>query len=613
MASFTNNSVSAGAGGAGAGGAANEELEENKTNILILGHGAIDSNKFIIIPEHIDLTFYTNKGESFITKFNKFIISKKGDKNHYIKEKTLLNDMNISLNNIFQYDNKINTYSDVINIENTHIIGFSGIISTKKITPINMLPNEIYNSYNIHKIKIIHDMISIEELKTIIKFDPKYIQDTYIEELKSILNRLVKISKLYDVNILELARKYNIKTNITQYISLNQNNKFELNSNNLKKLNNYKEIDTLVKELIILFNKNEIKNQNIYKTIKYNIDIIFNNYNFAKKKFLLFINILQFIYSDFYKPSKYSFIFKHFMEELPDSLYIFDKENIVLGYNNNNYINILNNILFDSNLNLPGIEFAYTLLISIYNSLLIKDKNYPLGSEQNKSICQFINEEILPNHYKEHFLNNAWPNIRNLSYHYHNNEIISKEEIIKKNYNLNLGYILHKIDMYNKNVLGNKKILCHGLNCRNYTPIKSNRNITQLQKEINKSISNILKKNEVETTNAEPRPNHLELVKETLKRANSLSVHSLIRLPSASEEYKSIFENIIEKCKAILYKKIQNVNNLQNKATENNMIFKSFLNKDIQKITNIEENYNHQHFLTKEDIKFLIHILGRSE
>ncbi len=578
-----------------------ENMNKDKTNILILGHGLIDSNKFIIIPEHIDLTFYTNKGKSLNSNISKPIslrILKEGDKSHYMKEKTLLNDMNIRLKNMHQFNKNLKIYSDVTSIENTHLINYSGIITTENITPINILSDETYNSYNIININI-----NSEHYKSIRNFDIHnenyhldnkiynntaiFINSICMKEFIKIYDKLPDLDKLYNMNIFKLA---------IERLGIKKINK-----------NNFDAVNKIITTYIEIYNSNEIKNtinENTYNQLKHEINLIQYNHNIVIIKYFLMIQINNFINNEYMV-----FSANNRSSGVNYNLYSFNKDYSIHGYsvsNQSDKIYILNNILLNSShfeKNDDNLKEAFVVLIyihilnkkgsnnqSIDQSIdqFINETILPNNQSIDQSIYQFINETILPNNYKEHFLSTAWPNIINLSYHYHNNEIISKEEIINNNFDMNLGYILHKIDIYNKNVLGNKKILCHGLNCRNYTPIKSNRNINELQRLINQPLL----------------PNN----NGALRRSNSVTVHRLIRQRSESNEYKDLFENIIEKCIEIISNNI----NYINQTNEHNNANLNKIKNIHRKLMIIYSTYTEKHFLTVNEVKFLIHILRRN-
>lgn len=201
----------------GAGGDTGEDAGRNKKNILIMGHGLIDSNKFIIVPEHIDLTFYTEKGKVLFRNFTKNIVSEiklKGNPEHYIQEKTLLNDMKISFNNIFQKHYRNTLFLNVSHIENTQIINHSGIITEENIISIDELSNEIYERYGIRKNTERFINIDLEVIEQNYNFDKNFLIHSYRILLKNLNDLLLKrnlINKTHHIykRINELLSKNN--------------------------------------------------------------------------------------------------------------------------------------------------------------------------------------------------------------------------------------------------------------------------------------------------------------------------------------------------------------------------------------------------------------------
>ncbi len=471
---------------------------DNKKNIYILGHGLIDSNKFIITPEHIDLTFYVEKGKPLRILYINNIFSpiiKNGNPEHYISEKSLLNDMDIKLLAFHDVWNQ-----DPYNIKKISTIDYSGIITEdiSNIVSLSQLDNSVYKKYNIHKSKI--EFIDKNTNKKVSSHEYMVLLNTYLNE--------------------------NLKT-------------FSQNKNNYSY------------EIIRIFNKvNEIFN------------LFFNDNNFENK-----FNEIK---------------------DIIDNLCIYNLgiENII-GFNRFRNIMVFNNLVKYMNpIFGTSIDSFHQNIVSIILLHFSYQKSINLLAYINDIINVFNNENM----------DIIFKNIIRLSYHYHNDDIIPKEEIVDFNknikemkFNINLGYILHKIDIYNKNILNNQKILCHSLNCRNYIPIESNRNINELQNLINQPL----------LLNEPP----------TLRRSNSVTVHRLIRQRSVSNEYKDLFQNIIEKCIEIISNNI----NYINKSNKHN-------NTNLNKIKNIHNKlmiiystYIEKHFLTVNEVKFLIHILRRNE
>ncbi len=485
MDSFQRNNKGTGAGA--------EEVNIPRKDILILGHGEIDSNKFIITPEHIDLTFYTSKGEVLKVKVGtniRSLVLKNGNPEHYIQEKTLLNDMSLFLLNVHSYSFSMG-YGVPENYIDAHKIVYSGIITENSdIIPINKLSDEIYSLYNITKRKI--------------EFINKNNQTNVdIKEYIQILN------------------KY-----------LNKNKKILITNNN----NLYNEIDAKLDGITESFEK------------------LINWLDASNKD--IFFNILSelFIY-DFGIPLFFGFDWRN---------------SIFLGFNLLQYLN----------------NFAIGQLEIIVSFIIVH-----LAYEKSYTIPHIIH--LFIQNYNLDNRNYVFNNIINLAYHYHNDEVISKEELAENNFKINLGYLLHKMDVYNKNTLHNQKILCHMLNCRNYIPIEHNKNVIEFRKLVNEGL------NEGATG----------LVR-SQSIVNNVTVYRLIRERSASNEYKDLFENIIEKCKNIIETQINHINRLSNKRV-NNISTKNVLMEENDLINDIEKTYQDNHFLTKDHIKFLISILRR--
>ncbi len=566
------NAGGAGAGGAGAGGANNKEVNEsnllenkiinnfNNNHIFIFGHGAIDSDKFIISPEHIHLKFYTNKGNSLfgsqISSNYKYFLKLHNDSKHYIQEKTLLNDMMIDFKNMYEYKENKKLFSDVSNFFNIHKIDISGIIN-QKFKDIGLLDNEVYQKYNIQIDKIDYvENILLDDIKESYDFDKEYVENITMTKLNDIIiqfDNLIKNINGGSIMTNELLKEMN---------SMNVKNKMKIISEIFKKYKN----NEIIKEPIYRIYKKYFDIINNYYTICEIYDflgITFKSFN-SEKTLNILVNLLS------YKVTTIHFI----------QLYLFEN---IIGFNtykNGNGIYILNNLL-KSFYKLPE-DYKKEIIIILFN-IYLKNKNI----KNYRSIGQLINETLLPDNYNEIYIN-VWPNIRDLSFHFHNNDIIPKEKIIENNFEMNLGEILYYIDIYNKNVLNNQTIICHGLNCRNYTPIEKNKKLSELRNAVNHTIVKMNKH------------------KELLKNATNVNVHRLIRQQSASQIYKDLFENIIEKC-------INIINNNINKINSNNNKNYNEIRNIHQRLMSIYNQYIDNHFLVKEDIQFLIRILGRNE
>lgn len=471
MASFTNN---------------------NKKNILILGHGEIDSNKFIITPEDIDLTFYTNKGEILKVKVGtniQSLVLKNGNPEHYIQEKTLLNDMSLFLLNVHSYSSSMG-YEVPENYIDAHKIIYSGIITeNSNIIPINKLSDEIYSLYNITKQKM----------------------------------EFINKNNETNVNIKEYIQI------LYQYLNDNKTISPMNNNNHL-----YNEID----------NKLDGINESFEKLVNW----------LDKSNKDTFFNILSelFIY-DFGIPLFFGFNWRN---------------SIFIGFNLLQYLN---------NFDIGQLEIIVSFMVvhlAYKNSYTIPD-----------IIHLFIQNYNLDNR------NYVFNNIINLAYHYHNDEIISKEELIRNKCKINLGYLLHKIDMYNKNTLHNQKILCHMLNCRNYIPIERNKNVIEFRRLVNEGL------------------NHNSSLVRSQTLVNNETVHRLIRQRSVSNEYKDLFENIIDKCIKIITKQINEINQIN--ANNSNNHKHNEIREINKKLMNMYHKYTENYYLDTKDVKFLISILRR--
>ncbi len=582
-----NNPRGAGAGGAGVG---EEDILKNNfgnNHILILGHGSINSNEFIILPEHINLKLYVEKGHTLISPLNKSILSRISINNsstHFIREKTLLNNMNIKFNNTHQY--KYLQYSDVINIVDTHLINYSGIINNKNIIPITSLNNQIYEQYNIKSfINEQFYFMTKEEILESYNFDTTYINEYYFDKLNKLSSNLIRL--LFENNIEKDSDIFNVIINQFRLEKINKNylkKYFDIGDEIIKeliKINNlYLHISNnymIIQSLYHYFNLNIGYNDISYYSIDSHIYNEYPNNNHYNNYYNNNNNNINNVYKDVYMKD-----YIHFNNKI-EKIYIFNKKENIIGYNIKNYhhIHIFNNMLKNN------IQQEVKVL------LLHFQKDYFIKNNVKISIGRLINEIFLPINYNEEFLNNAWSNIVNLSYHYHNNEIISKEEIIENSFTMNLGYILHKINVYNKNIFNNQTIICHGLNCRNYTPLERNKNIKEFRRLVNEGLN--------EGAGAGGLVRSQSLI-------NNVTVHRLIRQSSASNEYKELFENIIEKCKNIIKTKMNHINRLSTKSV-NNISYKNVLMEENALINDIEKTYQKNHFLIRDHIKFLISIL----
>lgn len=562
--------------------------EEGKIyNILISGHGIINSNKFIITPEDIDITFYTEKGKPYLRSFTKdiyeYIMLNNGNKKHYIKEKTLLNDMTIQLLGMFQQDPYKCVSTNLTNISNASLITYSGLITNKNIIPICNLSEEEYAKYNI---KVVKPFINLQRdfLKNILStFD-------YNDELKPIHiiigETIIEIINMVKYQIDEYEMKEELKENETNILQ----SLISFEGSYMRILNDLvinRSIDSYINKFNDKFMKTDLS---ILKSDERFLQL-FHKYTYLMDIYEIINEIKKYIVdNNTYYNNYYNFNIEYFKNI---SLFFFNEEENIVGFGNRNVINILNNELLKIRYckDNPSLIFMYIFIL--------------LYLKKNERLYDTL-LEYLPKNNDTFMSSIIQNNIARLSYYYHNEDIIPYDIIRSKNFGLSLGEIFKYINDYNKNVLYHKKILCHSINCRNYSSIHRNRNVQELVQFINSDAGAGAGAEEDDETNG-------------LRRTNSL-VHHLIRQPSESEEYKNIFENIISKCRNIIQtniSKIENKSNYQNKNYNNYSINnkKNFdkLQEEEQLLEEIQKIYKEQYYLTKNHIKFLITILKREE
>ncbi len=648
-------------------GAKNNEIY----NIIINGHGLIDSNKFIIIPNNIDMTFYTEKGKSYFHNLShnihKNVRYNHGNKNHFIKENTILNDMNIQLLNMYGYDIHKHMFSGFRNFSDIVCIKYSGLITTKNITPIVSLPARIFKKYGFTIKKICKNNIILETNHSNANgagangananganangtnanganangananrtnagananktndragagananktndganrtndragtgannanYNIDYIfwddiDDIFFEENgKKLLSymdyeRNNVFFKIYLKNIYNIFELFNKEM---------PHNIYKNNRNNRNKIINIEQIKEEYKELIKKGKYDEVYIDTLNKIQNINIDKLNNEdrkhflyHDYLIENMSIMVSILRDLHLNFrimndYFKSKYE-MFKNII------LYYFDSSKSLFCFNYYDNIMIFNKLLSYYN----KIELFDLKIIVLCLIFMIRFYNLDNTSDSIMNLLIKYN----PFNYNE-LISENFNKIIDLSYHHHNNDILPKQIIVNNNYWLSLGIILNYIDTYNNDILFDKKILCHGLNCRNYTPIHRNRLI----------------KNELNGENgAGAGAGAEENNGSKLRRTNS-NVHHLIRMPSSSNEYKDMFENMIQKCTSILIHKIQILE--ENKTldeTGQNLVL--YLDEKLNNIGKMKKIYNKTHYLLKDDIKYLISILHNKE
>ncbi len=561
-------------------------VEEGKIyNIVISGHGIINSNKFIITPENMDITFYTEKGKPYLRSLIKdiyeYIILNNGNKKHYIKEKTLLNDMTIQLLGMFQFDPYKCIPTTLTNISNVSFITYSGLITNKNITPICNLSEEEYAKYNV---KVVKPFINLQRnfFKNVLdRFD-------YNKELKPIHiiigETITEINNMVNYQIDEYEMKEELEENETNILQ----SLISFERSYMRILEDFvinRSVDSYINKFNDKFMKTDLS---ILKSDERFLEL-FNKYTYLMNIYEIINEIKKYIVDNNRYYNNYLNYNIEYFKNI--SLFFFNEEENIVGFGDKNAIAILYNELLQIRYCKDNSEQIFMCIVillylkkneTLYNTLL---EYFP------KNNNTFMNS-IIRN------------NIVRLSYHYHNEDIIPYDIIRSKNFFLSLGEIFKYINDYNKNVLNKQKILCHSINCRNYSPIHRNRNVQELIGYIN-SGAGAGAEEEVEING--------------LRRTNSL-VHHLIRQPSESEEYKNIFENIIEKCLDII---INNTLKIENKVEYTNKNYNNYSNNNKRKInkliedeiflTNIQKIYKEQYYLTKNHIKFLISILQREE
>jgi hypothetical protein len=374
-------------------------------------------------------------------------------------------------------------------------------------------------------------------------------------------------------------------------------NIYKNNRNNRNKIINIEQIKKEYKELLKEKKYNQLFIDTLNKIENINIDKLNNE---DKKLFLyhdylienmeIMIGIFRDLSNNFKKLNTY---FKSNYEMFKNIiLYYFDSSKSLFCFNYGQSIINFNKLLSYYN-KIDLWQFKTFLLFLIF---IIRFFNLDNSSDSIMSILIKYN----PYNYNE-LISENFNKIIDLSYHYHNNDILPKQIIVNNNYYLSLGVILNYIDTYNKYILFDKKILCHGLNCRNYTPIHRNRLI----------------KNELNGENGSGAGSGAgagENNGSKLHRTNS-NVHHLIRMPSSSNEYKDMFENMIQKCSNIIDNKLELLYNFEDENPNNNSQQMSIFNLERKSnlIEEIKKNYNKTHYLLKDDVKYLISILHNKE
>ncbi len=646
-------------------GAKNNEIY----NIIINGHGLINSNRFIIIPNNIDMTFYTEKGKSYFhylsNNIHKNVRYNHGNKNHFIKENTILNDMHIQLLSMNGYDIHKRTFSGFRNFSDVVTIKYSGLITTKNITPIISLPAKIFKKYGFTIKKICRNNTILEAnangagaganangakaganangagagsnanganagsnanganagsnangagagananganaganangAGANANYNIDYIfyhditPDFFEKNWKKLLSYIDyekndAFLKIYLKNIYNIFELFNKEM---------PHNIYKNNRNNRNKILNIEQIKEEYKELLREGKYNKLFIDTLNKIQNINIDKLNNEdrklflyHDYLIENMIIMSGIFKDLHDNFkkfntYFKSNYNF-FKNII------LYYFDSSKSLFCFNYGQSIINFNKLLSYYN----KIDIWQFKIFLLYLIFIIRFSNLDNSSDSIINLLIKYN----PFNYNQ-LISENFNKIIDLSYHYHNNDILPKQIIVNNNYFLSLGVILNYIDTYNKYILFDKKILCHGLNCRNYTPIHRNRLI----------------KNELNGENGSGAGSGAEAGAEEnngskLRRTNS-NVHHLIRMPSSSNEYKDMFENMIQKCFNILRSKLDKIL-ISEDLTNNEKMISNNLDKEIEYIKKITKDYSKTHYLLKNDIKYLISILRRKE
>ncbi len=229
-------------------------------HIFLFGHGSIIEKEFIVVPEKINITFYTVKGKTLTTIHTNRVLNRYNetsityDKFHYISQNTLMNNMIVTLNPFFFDKNNI--------IEQFE---YTGIVTGEIPTPFFKLNESIFKEYGMK----VSNIINISDIEK--KFKKVYLKNKTIIGNKKIIGNRIKIldlgEQIYGL-IYEKKRGVSIINNmddedkdkniLLQYIKQsfpNSNVPLILSKFKRKK---YEDVITRIKNLCLHFNDDNI-------------------------------------------------------------------------------------------------------------------------------------------------------------------------------------------------------------------------------------------------------------------------------------------------------------------------------------------------------------------
>ncbi len=131
----------------------------NIKSCILLGHGNTITNQYIVLPENIGVTFYTEKGTALNTSktnineiFKTFNSSvNRPNQTHYIEPKSMMYNMSINFLTFFEYNETKKRFGNFSRYQNISKFVFSGIItkSRREFKPFYHLSREMYQRCNI--------------------------------------------------------------------------------------------------------------------------------------------------------------------------------------------------------------------------------------------------------------------------------------------------------------------------------------------------------------------------------------------------------------------------------------------------------------------------------
>jgi hypothetical protein len=139
-----------------------------KHNCFIMGHGSTIHNEYIIIPENINLKFYTPKGKPLLGyESSKALLNYSENPNtefetekHYLLGDSITHNMYIKLLSIFKYQKEKNSenyfFGDCLESEynSIHIFSHSGFVIGKKLISFNDIKKNEYEKMGIRLLKL---------------------------------------------------------------------------------------------------------------------------------------------------------------------------------------------------------------------------------------------------------------------------------------------------------------------------------------------------------------------------------------------------------------------------------------------------------------------------